>query len=237
MVIGAGLMVQIVLAQGRGGHGVDMLAIAGTAVKALPWAFFVGSIQFATGSLTGNLNLVSKVAFPREVLPVSAVLAQGFDALIGCLALTIVLPFLGVRPTMALLWLPALVVLLASFTAAAALFLSCANLFFRDIKYIVQLVLTFGIFFTPVLFEPAMLGAKGAKIVMFNPLAILLEGLRLVVVRGHDLSQPLEVVRNGIAIQAWAPWYLGYAAVCALLGMLGALLMFRRLQFLFAEFI
>lgn len=236
MVIGAGLMVQLVLA-GGGKHPVNAASIAGTAVKSLPWAFFVGSIQFATGSLTSNMNLVAKVAFPREVLPLSTVMAQAFDSLIGSGALLLVLPFLGVRPSTALFWVPLLVLLLLMITAGAALFLSCANLFFRDIKYIVQVILTFGIFFIPVLFEPVMLGALGARIVMLNPLAILLEGMRLAVVDGHDLLYPLHVMHNGVMIQTWAPWYLAYAAVWAIGGGLAALLMFRRLQYLFAEFI
>jgi len=236
MIVGAGLMVQLVLAQGAG-KSVSMANLAGTAIKSLPWAFFVGSIQFATGSLTSNMNLVSKISFPREVLPMSSVFAQSFDSLISAAALVIVLPFLGVRPTMGLLWLPVLALLLVIFTVAAALFLSCANLFYRDIKYIVQLLLTFGIFFMPVLFEPAMLGAKGARIVMLNPLAILLEGFRIAVVQGHSLLQPLTVVRHAVVIPAWEPWYLWYAAIWAIAGCLGALLMFRRLQYLFAEFI
>ena len=236
MVVGAGIIIQLVLAQG-GRQQLNAAGLAGTAVKSLPWAFFVGSMQFATSSLVSNLNLVSKVFFPREVLPISAVLAQAFDSMIGGVALMAALPFFGVRPSVGLLWVPVLLFLLLVFTLGTALFLSCANLFFRDIKYIVQLLLTFGIFFTPVLFAPEMLGARGAKIIMLNPLAVLLEGLRLSIVLGHNLLTPLRVVQHGTVIQAWMPWYLGYAAAWTIFGSVAALLLFRRLQFLFAEFI
>lgn len=236
MIVGAGFVIQLVLARGSG-QPVSRTALAGTAVKSLPWAFFVGSIQFATNSLTTNSNLVSKVFFPREVLPVGAVVAQAFDSGIGALALIVVLPFVGFRPTLGLLWLPVIMVLLFMFTLAASIFLACANLFYRDVKYVVQILLTFGIFFTPVLFEPAMLGSRGAKLIMLNPLAIILEAFRLSMVQGHNLLQPLEVVRSGAHVIAWAPWYLSYAAAFAVLGLAAALLMFRRLQFLFAEFI
>lgn len=236
MIVGAGLVIQIVLAHGSG-QPVSLSGLAGTAVKALPWAFFVGSIQIATNSLTSNMNLVSKIFFPREVLPVSAVFAQAFDSLIGVVAVTLVLPFLGVRPSTGLFWVPLIALLLLFFTLGTSLFLSCANLFYRDVKYLVQLLLTFGIFFTPVLFEPSMLGARGATLVMLNPLAVLLEAFRLAVVVGHNLLVPLYVTRAGVHIQAWAPWYLGYAIAWTVLGFSGALLMFRRLQFLFAEFI
>ena len=122
------------------------------------WSFFVGALGFATASLIGNSNLVTKIYFPREVLPLSSVAAQGFDTSIGLLTLVVILPFLGVRLHASFVWIPLLLFLLVTFTTGVSMFLSCANLFFRDVKYIVQVVLMFGIFFTPIFFEPAMLG-------------------------------------------------------------------------------
>jgi len=130
-----------------------------------------------------------------------------------------------------------LLLLLVLFTTGVSLFLSCANLFFRDVKYIVQVVLMFGIFFTPIFFEPTMLGPKGAYIAMLNPLTGILEGLRLSLVEGHNLLEPLTVVVKGSVRVAWSPWELVYSAVCAVLGVIGAALMFRRLQHLFAEYV
>src|SRR4029078_9948944 len=134
--------------------------------------------------------------FPREVLPLSATLAQTVDTLLGSVVVTLLIGFLCVRVSPALLWVPVLALLLYFFPAGVALFLSCANLFFRDVKYIVQVLLTFGIFFTPVLFEPAMLGPTLGTLAMLNPLAPLLEGLRLSVVAGHDLLTPLVEVNR-----------------------------------------
>ena len=150
----------------------------GIAMKAVPWSFFVGALGFATNSLTGNSNLVTKIYFPREVLPLAATLAQVADSAIGLSALLVAGLFLGVHFGAAALWAPVLVLLIA-FTAGSALVVSCANLFFRDVKYIVQVLLSFGIFFTPVFFEPEMLGPTGARLMMLNPLAPILEGLRL----------------------------------------------------------
>ena len=135
-----------------------------------------------------------------------------------------------------MLWVPVLALLLVLFTTAVGVFLSCANLFFRDVKYIVQVLLTFGIFFTPVLFDASMVGPSGSRLVMLNPLSPLLEGLRLCVVHGHNLIEPLILVgANGQAILAWTPWYLGYGLVWSVGGLLAALLLFHRLEFLFAE--
>jgi lipopolysaccharide transport system permease protein len=233
LVVLSGCLVRFVMTR-KSGAPLDLAGIASIAVKALPWSFFVGTISFATQSLTGNLQLVSKVYFPRAVLPLAATLGQAFDAAIGALVLALVLPFLGVHLSMGLLWVPVLVLLLFLLTVAASLFLSCANLFFRDVKYIVQVMLTFGIFFTPVFFDPEMMGQRLARLIMLNPLSPLLEGLRLAVVQQHDLLIPL-IAPDGIVI--WSPFYLVYAALWAVLGLGVSAMIFHRSEFVFAEYI
>jgi ABC-type polysaccharide/polyol phosphate export permease len=237
LVLLSGVLVRLAMAQ-VSGKPMEGNSIAGIAVKAVPWSFFVGAIGFATASLTGNTTLVTKVYFPREMLPISSVLAMGFDTLIGAGLLTILLPFLGAKLSAGLLWVPVLALLVLLFTAGASLFLSCANLFFRDVKYIVQLLLTFGIFFTPVFYDAVMFGPKGAKIAMANPLAPLLEGLRLAVVQGHNLLEPLiQATAQGQSVLVWSPWYLAYSAAWAVFGLLGSALLFHRLEFVFAEYV
>jgi ABC-type polysaccharide/polyol phosphate export permease len=135
-------------------------------------------------------------------------------------------------------WALPLVVLLVLLTSAAALFLSCANVFFRDVKYIVQVILTFGIFFTPIFYEPQFFGPNGCKLMMLNPLSPLLEGLRLSITAHHNLLVPLVVTMpSGAEILAWTPWYLAYAALWAVLGFLGSWWMFHKLEFVYAEYI
>ena len=104
------------------------------------WAFFVASIRFSTQSLSSNHNLVTKIAFPRAVFPLSAVASQLFDFLIAALVVVAVALF-GVSPTVYLLWVPVLLALLIAQVAGLALLLSAANLFFRDVKYLVEVVL------------------------------------------------------------------------------------------------
>jgi ABC-type polysaccharide/polyol phosphate export permease len=237
LIVLAGILVRVIMAQ-VSGSTVNRVAIAGLSVKSLGWSFFVGTIGFAVQSLTNNMNLVAKVYFPREVLPLSATLAQTVDTLLGSVVVTLLIGILGVRLSPALLWVPVLAVLLYFFTAGVALLLSCANLFFRDVKYIVQVLLTFGIFFTPVLFEPAMLGPKLSTIAMLNPLAPLLEGLRLSVVVGHNLLTPLvEINRHGQEVLAWSPWMLAYSAAWTGIGGVVSALLFHRLEFVFAEYV
>jgi len=231
LIVLSGMIVRFAMAQ-LSGTELEIEVIAVIAVKALPWAFFVGAVSGSNMSLIGNANLVTKIYFPREVLPLSSVLAQTFDTMVGAIALLLVLPFLGAQLSLALLWVPLLAAVLFLFTLGLALFLSSANLFFRDVKYIVSVILTFGIFFTPVFFEPVMFGEVGARLMMLNPVAPILEGMRLTVVDGHSLLAPIYT--DGFLV--WSPWYLLYSAVWASVGFVGASLMFHRLEFLFAEY-
>ena len=236
LIVLSGLIIRFAMAQisGQALHPKD---VANIAVKGVGWSFFVGALGFATASLIGNSNLVTKIYFPREVLPLSSVAAQGFDTSIGLLTLVVILPFLGVRLHASFVWIPLLLFLLVTFTTGVSMFLSCANLFFRDVKYIVQVVLMFGIFFTPIFFEPAMLGPRGALLATINPLTGILEGLRLAIVDGRDLMHPIMGMVKGVERQIWNPWELLYSAVCAVSILLGSTLMFRRLQPLFAEYV
>ena len=207
------------------------------ALKALPWSFFVGSLGFATQSLTSSSSLVTKIYFPREVLPLASTIAHAFDAAIGATALLIVLPLVGLQYGAALAWLPVLAGCAFMFTAGVALVTSCANLFLRDVKYVVQVFLTFGIFFTPVFFEPQMFGPTGARLMMINPMAPLLEGIRLAVVHDHWLLQPLEVAGRTGTIVVWSPLYLAYSVACAVAATAVGLIVFHRAETKFAEYV
>ena len=237
VVVGAGVLVRYAMAT-ISHTALNLSSIAGLAVKSLPWSFFVGSLGFSVASLTGNANLVSKIYFPREVLPLSVTLAQGFDTLIGSMVVTVMVAALGVTPSWQLLWVPVLVAFLFCVTMAVGLFVSCANLFFRDVKYIVQVMVTFGIFFTPVFFEPTMFGPVGAPLMMLNPLAPLIEGFRLAIIDHHNLLATLVTTTPaGASVLDWSPWYLAYSVVWAVGGLAGSLLLFHRLEFVFAEYI
>ena len=130
----------------------------------------------ACNSLTGNHDLVTKIYFPKEIFPMAAVLACLFDFFVAFSALSIILAFMKVGCEH-----------LSSLGSCAArhhgvfcmgigMIVSAASLFFRDVKYIVEIFLTFGIFFTPVFYDVRMFGDRG-KWLMLNPVAPLLDGL------------------------------------------------------------
>ena len=237
LIVGAGALIKYAMAR-VGGGDLPLSRLASMALKSLPWAFFVGSIGFATPSLISNMNLVTKIYFPREVLPLSTVLTQAVDSLLGGGVVAIILFTQAEIPfTRQMLWVPLLVVLIVLLTITAALVLSCANLFFRDVKYIVQVILTFGIFFTPLFYEPELLGPVGCKLMMLNPIAPLLEGLSLSVIDGHNLIYPLVHERDGQQVLAWHPLYLLYSATWATVGLGIAWYYFHKLEFIYAEYI
>lgn len=208
--------------------------LAGIAVKSLGWSFFIGALGFGTASVTANFPLVTKVYFPRAVLPISAVVTQILDSAIGAVALSIVLPLFGASLTWSLVWVPVLVALLILLTMGFTLIACCANVFFRDAKHVVQLVISFGVFFTPVFFSASAFGPTGVPRIMLNPLAPLLEGLRLALVDGHNLWFPLI---DAAGVLVWSPWHLVWSAAWAVIGTSAALTVFRRAEFAFAEYV
>ena len=234
LIVAAGVVVRVALLH-TAGRNFELSAVIAIVVKGLAWGFFSSAIGFATTSLSGNGPLITKVYFPRETLPLSVILASTFDSLIGTTAMLVLLPFLGWMPSWGVLWVPVLIAMLFSFTLAVGLFVSCANLFFRDVRYITQLLVTFGIFFSPVYYEPSVLGARWILPQMLNPIAPILEGLRLAVVEGHNLLQPVIRVADGAVV--WTPLYLGYSLLWAFGGLIVSALLFHRAQYRFAEYV
>jgi lipopolysaccharide transport system permease protein len=192
--------------------------IAGVAIKAVPWAFIVSSIRFTCGSLTNNYGLVVKIYFPKEIFPMAAVLACLFDFFVACCALTIFLFVLKVGFSIYMLWAPLLLLTIIMLCLGVGMIISAASLFFRDVKYIVEVFLTFGIFFTPVFYDIRMLGARG-KWLLLNPLASLLDGMSASV--AHHQSPDLN-------------WYF-YSLAVSLAAFVFGFVIFKHLEPAFAE--
>ena len=200
------------------GAPLALADVTAVAVKAVPWAFVVGAVRFGTNSLVTNSNLVTKVYMPRLAFPISAVGAQLLDFLIAGVVITLLLVVAQVGISIHLLWLPALISCLILMTAASAVILSAASLFLRDVKYLVDVALTFAIFFTPVFFESSLFG-PWAPLVMINPISPLLEALTDIII--HHQSPSL-------------PW-VGYSFAFTALLTAASLAMFAKLEPLFAE--
>jgi lipopolysaccharide transport system permease protein len=192
--------------------------IASVAVKSLPWAFLVSSIRFGCDSLVSNRDLVTKVYFPKEIFPLAAVMACLFDFFVACGALLIFLLAIQIGWSIYLLWLPGLLLAMIVLAGGIGMIASAACLFFRDVKYIVEVLLTFGIFFTPVFYDVGMFGSYG-KWLLLNPAAPILDGLSSCVAR----QQPPDL-----------PW-LAYAFCFALFALVCGYSFFKHREAAFAE--
>jgi ABC-type polysaccharide/polyol phosphate export permease len=217
IIIAAGMVVRVAMSQ-LSDSPMPPDHLASLAVKAIPWAFFVGSIRFATASLTSNMNLVTKINCPRIAFPVSAILSNLFDMFVATVPLIAVLAWLGITPSVLLLWVPVLIAIIGLLVAGMGIALSAANLFYRDVRYIVEVILTFAIFFTPVFYDVEMFG-EWRNWLLLNPISPLLEGLRSV------------VVLKEVPDLRW----LAYSTVVSLVVFTGAWAMFRRLEPIFAD--
>ncbi len=219
LIVSAGMLVRYAFSR-LSGQPLVWQDFAEVSVKAVPWAFFVASIRSSTLSLIANSNLVTKIYFPRELFPLAATLSQFFDLTVASAALAVVLTIAGVGVSVQLLWIPVLLVLLVALVLALGLLLSALALFFRDVKFIVEVLLTFGIFFTPVFYDAAMFG-EWAPILLLNPLAPILEALGACIVH-HE---------------APAFGWLTYSAAFSFVALVLSYRLFRSLEPAFAEYI
>lgn len=217
LIVSAGMLVRYAFSK-LSGEPVTIKDITAVSVKAVPWAFFVASIRFATVSLISNGNLVTKIYFPRQLFPVAAILSQFFDFVVASVALTFMLGIARVGISAQIVWVPVLVSLLFMFVLSLGILLSALALFFRDVKYLVEVVLTFGVIFTPVFYEVGMF-KEWAPILLLNPIAPILEGLHASVI-GHEVP---------------AGGWIVYSAVCSLLALFLSMQVFKRLEPAFAE--
>jgi ABC-type polysaccharide/polyol phosphate export permease len=184
----------------------------------LTWNFSAASFRFAVTSLTGNGNLVTKVYFPREIFPISSVIVSFIDLLVGSIVLVGLMIYYQVPPTWNLLLLPAVLIVHLGFTLAVAMILAMANLFYRDVKYLFEIILTVWMFGTSVLYPMSLVGGRTGKVLAFNPMTPIIDAYRNVLVRG-------------IAPDPAFVW----SAVVAFVVLVIAWVTFHRAEFSFAE--
>jgi len=182
LIVGAGVLVTVAMAH-YGGKPLTREPIIAILVKGVAWTLFMSGLRFGTNSLVGNASLVTRIAFPKEVFPLAAIVSSTFDFLIAAAIALVLLLALDVRPTIHWLLAIPLLMSLIALTTGFAFVLSAANLYYRDVKYLVEAVLSVAIFFTPVLYSAQVVG-EWKPLLMVNPVAPLLEALDAVVIRG-----------------------------------------------------
>lgn len=150
----------------------------------LAWNFTASSLRFAVVSLTGNANLVSKIYFPREVFPFSAVIVALVDTAIASVVLVGLMAWYGASVSWPILLLPVVVIVHVTFTAALALLLAMGHLFYRDVKYLFDILLNVAMFATSVVYPVDQIGGSVGRALALNPVTAIIDAYRAVLLRG-----------------------------------------------------
>jgi lipopolysaccharide transport system permease protein len=187
----------------------------------LPWTFSASSISFGTGCLVGNMGLVTKIYFPREILPISAVLASFVDFLIATVIFVAMMVFYRMPVGPSWVWVPVLLLIQILLTLGVVLFSSALNVFYRDIRFVVPLGMQLWMYLTPIIYPLSLVPERYRGLYMLNPMAGLIDSYRRIILH--------------------AQWpdatYLLAAAVVSLVLFLSAYVYFKRAEAVFADII
>jgi lipopolysaccharide transport system permease protein len=144
----------------------------------VPWTYFAYSLNYATNTVVDNQNLLTKVYFPRLVLPISAVLSGLVDFAIGFVVLIIVTLGYRIVPGPSILWLPALLLLAVCTALGVGLWLSALNALYRDVRYVMPFLVQFWLFASPVAYPSTLVPARWRWLYGLNPMAGVIDGFR-----------------------------------------------------------
>jgi lipopolysaccharide transport system permease protein len=144
----------------------------------LPWTFFSNLVTASGNSLVGNANLITKVYFPRIIIPAAAVGAGLVDFAIASVFFFPLMAYYGVGITRTLMAFPVLVALLTLFTLAVGMWFSAVNVKYRDVRYAIPFLVQLGMFVSPVIYPISMIPAKWRWVLLLNPLTGIIEGFR-----------------------------------------------------------
>lgn len=180
----------------------------------VPWTYFSSALQNCTSVIVENQRVITKVYFPRLVLPLSAVVSGLVDFAIGFVVLLIVTVIYGIRPTLAVLWLPILLFLAVLTALGVGLWMSALNALYRDVRYVVPFLVQFWMFASPVAYPSSLVPERWRWLYGLNPMAGVIDGLRWALT-GHGIAPgPLTLV----------------SAFAVVVVLLGGLFFFQRME-------
>lgn len=144
----------------------------------VPWMYFAGALQNCTNVVVDNQRVITKVFFPRLILPISAVLSGLVDFAIGFVVLVIFTLAYGFHPTLAALWLPGLVLLAVMTALGVGLWTSALNALYRDVRYVIPFLVQFWMLASPVAYPSALVPVRWRWLYGLNPMAGVIDGFR-----------------------------------------------------------
>lgn len=166
----------------------------------LPWMYFAASLQNATNTIVENQRVITKVYFPRLILPLSAVLSGLVDFGISFLIFVAMMVYYKIEPTMQILWLPAFLLLAVLTAFGVGLWLSALNAIYRDVRYVLPFLVQLWLFASPVIYPPTLMSAKWRWLFGLNPMAGVIEGFRWSLAGRGNPPGRLILVSSGIML-------------------------------------
>lgn len=151
----------------------------------LPWIFFANAISNAIPSLVSNLNLVTKINFPREVLPLAAVLVSLIDFLVAALIFGAMLLFYQIPFQATILLTPLIVLVQLVFSLGLSLLGAALNVFYRDIRFLIPLLIQVWMYLSPVIYPLEVVPEQLRPFYLLNPMATLIDSYRRVLIYGQ----------------------------------------------------
>ncbi len=176
-------------------------------VGLVPWLFFASALSSGTDAVVGASSLVTKVYFPREVLPTAAVLTKLVDLLFGMVILAMLMVYYGRAPEATSYWFPLLFAIHMLFTLGLTYPLAALNLYYHDVRFLVGVVLTLWFYLTPVLYPTSRVPPKYQWIYDINPNSVFIDAYRRVILYGDNPDFKKVLLGAVIAI---GTFLLGY---------------------------
>ena len=144
----------------------------------LPWQFFASALQDSSNSLIGNANMISKVYFPRMIVPASSIIVAFVDFLVSSILLVVLMIWYKFVPSYKIIFIPLFLLMALIFAFGVGLLIASLNVKYRDFKYIVPFIMQFGLYISPVGFSSDVIPVKWRFIYSINPMVGVIDGFR-----------------------------------------------------------
>ena len=188
----------------------------------LPWEFFAAALSVSARSMLTSGNMVSKIYFPRIIVPLASVFANLVDFLIAFVILIGMMIFYHITPTINMLWLPAFMLLAIITALGVGLWFSALLVMYRDINYMLPFITQLWMFISPVVYASSIVPEKWRVLYSLNPMAGVVEGFRWALLGTQQSISPLMIA---------------ISSIIALTLFISGLFCFRRMERVFADMI
>jgi lipopolysaccharide transport system permease protein len=166
----------------------------------LPWTFFANGLSQSSNSLVTSTNLITKVYFPRLIIPIATVLSGVLDFALAFLVLLGMMFYYGIAPTANVFWLPAFLLLALVIALGVGLWLSALNVEYRDVRYVVPFITQFWLFATPIAYSSSLLSEPWRMMYGLNPMVGVVEGFRWALLGTNTRPGPMIAVSSAAAL-------------------------------------